>query len=97
MWGGGRGRLGHIRRPRGPAIGQTPDFLGATSWLGALEEKDRIPRGVSTPEPWRPPSQQPTHSRFVAGHPCLSQGRQKDRRLNGLVHFSFPERSFLPK
>lgn len=66
-------------------------------WLGALEERDRIPRGVSTPEPWRPPSQQPTHSRFMAGHPCLSQGQQKDRRLNSFVHFSFPEKSFLPK
>lgn len=83
----------------GAEIGQTIGFQDVPVHVELderPEEGDGTPSGMRTPYPGAPFLAAPDPC-SVAGHPGLSPSQQKDRRLNNVFHFSFPEKSFLPK
>lgn len=77
----------------GAEIGRTIGFQDVPVHV----ELDECPeQGDGTPYPGAP-FLAPPDPCSVAGHPGLFLSQQKDGRLNNVFHFSFLEKSFLPK
>ena len=83
----------------GAEIGRTIGFQDAPVHVEldeCPEQGDGTPSGMRTPYPGAPFLAAPDPC-SVAGHPGLFLSLQKDGRLNNVFHFSFLEKSFLPK